>query len=587
MLDTNPRLGTPMPTTANTNGWDTVFGIKFADVNQAIINADSSPPDFDYPMDPQGEAIEGDYGDWQVTGGSGQLLHMTLPVPELTLTFEGETPVVRRQVSITIEVQLDQLPAGGRHARVSRGELVEFRLRGNNGPENSAVVVLSVSYPNLPPEPGFAGQPASGSDGLIPQDIQNVFDKSINRQGELQKFNHTFVAVNLNSRAKHDAFKWLDPSSVSYAVTQTGEGDGVMAVLCMTEDRPAPPNQDVSPELIAEGARAGFLISKSRFLEKMLRSGLKLMFDMPAGAIDEDDVTADTPDTAKVWPRDFFALEGSGTRLTNTVALSVKNFELNGKNEPASLPVRGFEADITDTFLTLRISRFQHSYHMGWYDVFHDITLDTHLKLSDDMKRIELIPGIGETDDNGIDLSEPEHFAIIQKTAVGEAFDWAVLVLDVLLLLVSLGSAIRGAQLARNAAPVTDAALQGAAKVTITAGEAAAGAGAQIARNGVVLLNGTAKAVQAETMAMRTLAMAFYALSAVATGATIYAIIDQIRQAAENGSDRPEETIPDVGIFASMAMAPILWPEQSGFELTSVAFNGGVQMSGDPVFADS
>jgi hypothetical protein len=159
MLDTNPRLGTPMPTTANTNGWDTVFGIKFADVNQAIINADSSPPDFDYPMDPQGEAIEGDYGDWQVTGGSGQLLHMTLPVPELTLTFEGETPVVRRQVSITIEVQLDQLPAGGRHARVSRGELVEFRLRGNNGPENSAVVVLSVSYPNLPPSPALPVSP--------------------------------------------------------------------------------------------------------------------------------------------------------------------------------------------------------------------------------------------------------------------------------------------------------------------------------------------------------------------------------------------------------------------------------------------
>jgi hypothetical protein len=89
MLDTNPRLGTRMPTTANTNGWDTVFGIKFDDVNQAIINAGSTPDGFDYPMDPQGEAIEGTYSDWQVTGGSGQLLHMTLPVPELTTHLRG------------------------------------------------------------------------------------------------------------------------------------------------------------------------------------------------------------------------------------------------------------------------------------------------------------------------------------------------------------------------------------------------------------------------------------------------------------------------------------------------------------------
>jgi hypothetical protein len=588
MLDTNPRLGTRMPATANTNGWDTVFGITFDDVNRAITNAGSTPDGFNYPMDTQGEAIEGTYSTWQVTGGSGQLLHMTLPVTELTMTFDGEAPIVRRQVSITIEVALDQLrPADGKLA-VERGELVEFRLRGNNGPDEQAVVVLSVSYPNVPPSPTFPGQPSSDNDGTNPIDILNVFAKAINTPGELEKFDHAFVAVNLNSRAAHDVFKWLDPTSVAYAVTAKSDGTGVMAVLCMTEDRPAPPSQDVSPELIAEGARAGFLISKPRFLEKMLRGSLKLMFDKPAGAIDEDDVAADTPEDAEVWPRDFIALEGSGTRLTNTVELNVKNFEIEGKNEPAKLPARGFEADITDTFLTLRLSRFQHSYHKGWYDVFHDITLDTHLQLSQDGKRIELIPGIGEVDENGIDLSQPDHTAIIEKTALGRGFDWAVLVLDVVVLFASFAQFARGAYVARTAGPATDAAIQGAAKVTIKAGEAAANAGVSITRNGAALLNGTVSSVvEAQTMAARIASAAFYVLTAAATGMSVYAIIDQVWQATENGSDRPEETIPDVNIFAEMAMAPILWPEQSGFELTSVAFNGGVQMSGIPTFANA
>ncbi|MEE4247554.1 MAG: TULIP family P47-like protein, partial [Kangiellaceae bacterium] len=392
------------------------------------------------------------------------------------------------QVSITIEVALDQLrPTDGRLA-VERGELVEFRLRGNNGPDEQAVVVLSVSYPNVPPSPTFPGQPSSDNDGTNPIDILNVFAKAINTPGELEKFDHAFVAVNLNSRAAHDAFKWLDPTSVAYAVTAKSDGTGVMAVLCMTEDRPAPPSQDVSPELIAEGARAGFLISKPRFLEKMLRGSLKLMFDKPAGAVDEDDVTADTPDTAKIWPRDFIALEGSGTRLTNTVELNVKNFEIDGKNEPAKLPARGFEADITDTFLTLRLSRFQHSYHKGWYDVFHDITLDTHLQLSDDGKHIELIPGIGEEDEDGNDLSQPDHTAIIEKTALGRGFDWAILALDVVVLVASFAQFARGASVAKSVQKGTTTTLKAGAKVTINATAVKKGGLALIAKRGAFML---------------------------------------------------------------------------------------------------
>src|SRR6185369_17323220 len=73
------------PTTgkADTYNWDTAYGVTFEKVNAAITRAKSSPPRF------KGTYVDGfsgvkydfsaDFGDWQLSGGAGDLVHMTLP----------------------------------------------------------------------------------------------------------------------------------------------------------------------------------------------------------------------------------------------------------------------------------------------------------------------------------------------------------------------------------------------------------------------------------------------------------------------------------------------------------------------------
>lgn len=568
MLDTKPRLGAAAPATASTNGWDTVFGMRFADVNKAIVKAGSTPPGFDYD-NPGVESLHGTFQPWQVTGGAGHLLQMTLPVPELTLQFNGQSATVRRQVNIVIEVELSGLPQPGPSRKP--GTRLAFRLRSADG-ANATVTVFSVAYPALPPSAGFPGQPASQDDPFIPADIQNVFETSINRPGELQKFNHVFFAVNLNQRAAHDAFAWLAPTAVSYGVSSHG-GDGVLAVLCMTGKRPMPGNQDVSPELIPGTARGGFLISKERFLSHLLLPGMALMFDNPGHP-------------GKTWPDSYFTIAGNGTRLTNTEPLTVRNFQIDGTTRPASLDKGGFEADLSDTWMTLRYTRFKHAYKL-WYDVYHDVTLDTHLALNADGKHLDLILGSGEVGPDGNDMGQLAHFATIEKNQLGKDFDWAVLALDVLLLLVGIGQYFRAARLTAEAGAATDAALQGAAQVSIRASEAAAEGSVALVRNGTALLHGTVTALTAaETASTKWLTIAYYAITGGLAGMNLAVLIDQIYQAIENGSENPEKSVPDLSVFVKMAMEPIEWPDQSGFELTAVALNGGLSLAGNPVFAD-
>lgn len=567
MLDTNPRLGSSAPLLASTHGWDTVFGITFADVNSAIVKAGTTPAGFDYD-NPGVELIFGTYDRWRLTGGEGHLLRMTLDVPELTLQFSGQAAVVRREVQIEIEVELGEIPQPQSESKP--GRRVEFRLKGL-GPSNAAVAVVSVTYPQLDPAAGFPGQPASSADGLIPEFIGSVFEKSINRDGELQKFNHAFFAVNLNMRPLNAAFAWLAPTSVSYGISSKN-GAGILAVLCMTEGRPKPSNQDVSPELIPGDARAGFLIAKERFLTNLLLPGLGLMFDDPG-----------LP--GKTWPQSYFKLAGNGTRITNTVPLSVRNFQINGATEPASIDAEGFEADLSDTWMTLRYTRFKHAYHL-WYDVYHDVTLDTHMALNKDGKHLDLLLGSGEIGPDGNDMGQLSHFATIEKNETGKAFDWAVLALDITLLLVGIGQYFKAARVAAEAGAATDAALKGAAQVTIRASEAAAEGSVALVRNGATLLHGTVSGLtQAETAATKWLSAAFYGISAGIAAMNVTVLLDQLYQIIENAGDNPENAIPDLNLFVTMAMEPIEWPDQAGFNLTSVALNGGLSLGGDPTFA--
>jgi hypothetical protein len=111
--------------------------------------------------------------------------------------------------------------------------------------------------------------------------------------------------------------------------------------------------------------------------------------------------------------------------------------------------------------------------------------------------------------------------------------------------------------------------------------------GYALARAGTPVVYGAINGVtKAQTMGIRVLSGLYYAAIAGLSGLSALALLENVNQEIINSGDDPKETIPDVGIFANMVMAPITWPGSSGFELTSAQFNGGVQMGGNPVFVD-
>jgi hypothetical protein len=361
---------------------------------------------------------------------------------------------------------------------------------------------------------------------------------------------------------------------VSYGVTQDRSGNGILALLCMTEHRQMPDQQDVTADLLPEGARAGFLISKERYMQHMLLPGLALMFDDPGEA-------------GKVWPDDYFQITGNGSRITNTAPLGIEQFEVNEKIYEAQLPAKGFRADLEDNWLTVSFDRFQHPYWKGWYDVYHDIRLDTRLGLSEDRTQLILLAGSGEMDDKGNELNPPTHFATVEKTDLARGVEWTILIADVLLLMVSVGSLLKSST-AVVASEAGDKALKGAAQVTFKVmSPAATEGGYALARAGTPVVYGAINGVtKAQSMGMRVLSGLYYAAIAGLSGLSALALLENVNQEIINSGDDPKETIPDVGIFANMVMAPITWPGSSGFELTSAQFNGGVQMGGNPVFVD-
>ena len=90
---------------ADTFGWDTVYAIRYADVNQAIVNDWPSPSiRIDQASGPA--SIAGDFQPWRVvTGGGGHLVHMEARVP--ALLYNGSTTY---DATAEIEVQLEFVP---------------------------------------------------------------------------------------------------------------------------------------------------------------------------------------------------------------------------------------------------------------------------------------------------------------------------------------------------------------------------------------------------------------------------------------------------------------------------------------------
>jgi hypothetical protein len=273
---------------ADTYGWDTVFAIRVDDVNAAIKRLATSPKTFSASTaDPHTHlpvTVTGGFSDWQITlGGSGKLLNMSTPVTSLaaagTLPSGEQVTFTYGPGSFEIQVELEYVP----HTDPPPGATGTFHnlvvKTGAQAPAEQVVTVL-----------GGYGFGTSTDDRHLPFDA--VSDDVIAAMqawfnDHLGDFEHVFATVNLNRTADQGQFAWLLPTYTSYAYTDRDTLDeSVLGILCMTGGRPATGlDQEISPNAIPAGSRAGFLVAPERFVSEMLWPSMPLVY---AGARTED-----------------------------------------------------------------------------------------------------------------------------------------------------------------------------------------------------------------------------------------------------------------------------------------------------------
>jgi hypothetical protein len=258
----------------STGDWDVVHAMHFDELNRAIVAAHSSPATFHYEMpDPHGQVtFDGTFDDWQVTGGSGSILFLTVPIPSGSWTQGG---VVHPFSAASADIQVDMAwvpPSGVTETSPTS--------RITNAAGSNQLQVAATTAPGDPPASVKTVTSAHESGA-----IKLLLAKWLNEN--LAEFGHVFAAVDVAAEiATAEHLAWLMPKVVSYAVAAPVLDDNgnavqppVFAVLAMTQssDPPGVP-QFASPSAIPDGATSALLISRDLFISQVLLSTAPALF---------------------------------------------------------------------------------------------------------------------------------------------------------------------------------------------------------------------------------------------------------------------------------------------------------------------
>jgi hypothetical protein len=325
-------MGTDSGLKADTYGWDTAFAIRVDDVNAAIIRKGSSPKSFSAASkDPHtgiAVVVTGTFSDWQITkGGSGKLIHMSTSVTQLTAKGEipGKGPVsfVFSSGTFEIEVELEYVP----HTDPPEGGTGSFhnlKVRHTGATSEEQVVTVLGAH-----DFGTSTDGSNTPFEAVADDVKAAMQDWFN--ANLIDFEHVFATVNLNRTADKGQFAWLLPTYTSYAYVDGATlDDSILGILCMTEGRSADGlDQEISPNAIPEGARAGFLIAPERFVREMLWPSMPIVYK---GAKSSDFAmrTDGTGLTLAAGPATIEDLKDDDGNLHETV---LKNFELTTSDQ--------------------------------------------------------------------------------------------------------------------------------------------------------------------------------------------------------------------------------------------------------------
>lgn len=241
-------------TAIDTFGWDTAYAVGFKSLNSALKLAGSSPAAFAGSFTDFRDVrhdVTASFGVWQLSGGSGDLVHLELPLLNGRVTVAQGQPLTFKGSAI-IEVKLSYRPRVG-------------------SPKTLDLMVA--------PEPHAAVIDADLDNTSLAVPVQHALAEWL--QTNLSSYAQVFATVTLDATSTHPAFQWLQPTSASYAVYSDGREDpanAVLGVLAMTEHRAANNAPDIDPSIIPNASTAGLLIAQQRLVDKILMPNVHLLF---------------------------------------------------------------------------------------------------------------------------------------------------------------------------------------------------------------------------------------------------------------------------------------------------------------------
>ena len=265
----------------STFGWDTVFAIDVDHANQAIAAAGAWPASFSRP-DPANMDVAGSFGAWEIVGGDGREIHLSIPMADVTVTSKAASvpipsAVARVMVQLTFHrhgAPPDEPPAPkpvGPH---------DIQLKTTASDDGDVATVMGIDYPYL-----------NGQEQDPAVDVYLTIGLQAWLTANLEAFQHAFSIIDLGAQAAHGQFQWLMPTVADYACVERVNQRPLFGVLAMTAAATADQATvaELSSAAIPDGATASFVISARRVLDQLVRNSLPHAFQ----GLSADDATLD------------------------------------------------------------------------------------------------------------------------------------------------------------------------------------------------------------------------------------------------------------------------------------------------------
>ena len=222
-----------------TNGWDTVYALSFACLNQNLAQKSLGFPNQISDRDPTSPfTITAQLGAWQVgNGSSAQILSVTIPIASGTLEDQDKGTFPLAGINLSMDVALEIL---------SQGQ--QMSLKFNLQAVNPVQVVNPGNLSEL-------------------QQLGLLDAAAAYLSANAASIDYEFASINA---ATQNAPAWLVAQASNYTTV-----NGFLVILCSTKSSniaALPPVAD--PSMIAAGDTAAFLMSGDLFLTDVVLPGL-------------------------------------------------------------------------------------------------------------------------------------------------------------------------------------------------------------------------------------------------------------------------------------------------------------------------